>query len=69
LRGALAAGVAVLAAVVVFELFELVALAFAPLPSPRRGLRTPGRSLGRFPKTPRSPDVGSDSFGSVMGGW
>jgi hypothetical protein len=30
----------------------------------RRGLRTPGRALGRFPKTPRSRDGGSGVSGS-----
>ena len=30
----------------------------------RRGLRTPGRELGRFPKTPRSRDGGSGVSGS-----
>src|SRR4051812_49016863 len=36
------------------------------LPSPRRGLRAPGRLLGGFPKTPRAPAVGSESFGSEV---
>ena len=59
---------ALAAAGAAFVLLAPPAFAFFDLPSPRRGLRTPGRSLGRFPKTPRSPAAGAGcSRSSVIG--